>query len=313
MVLPIIYIILGLLFLYIGAEWLIRASTSLAIKLGISPMLVGLTIIGYGTSTPELIVNIDAVWDNYNNMALGNLLGTNFFNMAFIVGLVLLIHPVKISETARRFDIPFMAFTCLLLWVIGIRSKISLIGGMIFLFLLVIYTYAAFWFAKKNPSRKNGSHIDIPIWHMKKSLPMLPIGIAALVVGSNLLVSGSITVAHFFNISEAVIGLTIIAVGTSLPELATSVLAAIRRHPEIAIGNIIGSNIYNVLGILGIMALAKPLSFTHFSLYEFLAMASVNVLFAIVVLIRGRAGRVLGTLFLLAFVAFFSRIMIFYL
>jgi cation:H+ antiporter len=306
---PALLIILGLFLLYIGAEWLVKASASIAVRLGISPMLVGLTVIGFGTSTPELIVNIDAIWDQYENIAFGNLMGSNLFNMAFIAGIALCINPVKLSKSGRYFDTPFMAFSCLLLAYFGFKESISFLGGTLLLLALLMYTGISYRLTQKHQDKEEGQ-LDIPLWRLKKCLPMLPISFAALVIGSNFLIRGSVTIAQNLGINESIIGLTVVACGTSLPELATTLLASVRRHTGIAIGNIIGSNIFNVFGVLGVMATIKPLHFNDLSNVDILVMLLSNLFFSLIILVCGKAGRITGTLLLLSYLFFFVHLLL---
>lgn len=303
MLIAILQVILGIALLYFGAEWLVKASASLAVKIGITPFLVGLTIVGFGTSTPELIVSLDAIWTSHTEIATGNIVGSNLFNTAIILGVALLIRPATYSTHFRRFDVPFMLLTCALLWWVGILEQFGRFGGFLFILILFFYTFIATKFSKKDHIEKK-EDISFPTWQLKKSLPMLLISFALLSVGSHFFLNGSIKIATFFHISEAVIGLTIVAAGTSLPELATTILASIKKQEDIVMGNIIGSNIFNVLGVLGIMALVKPVSFQGIHFIDYLFMFGVNVIFAFLVLIRPRMGRMAGGVFLLSYIAY---------
>jgi len=272
------FVLFGAFCLYLGAEWLIKSSLSLSKKWKTTPLFAGLLLVGFGTSMPELIVTLQANLKNYPTMAMANIVGSNLFNTAFILGLSLLIKPVFISANFRKFDAPVLLFCCGLLWILGAEHHLGRLWGMFLVLLLSFYSYGTYYFSKKEQQKKTYS-IDTPIWDWKIGMCLLPIGLAVLIVGAELFLKGAISIAEHFQLSEAIIGLTLVAIGTSLPELATSLLAACRGHGSIVLGNIVGSNIYNVLGILGITSLVKPLGFKDIHLLDFITMLGVNALF----------------------------------
>jgi cation:H+ antiporter len=243
-------ILAGLVLLYFGAEGLVRGSASLALRFGMTPLMVGLTIVAFGTSSPELVVSIKAAFNGFGDIAVGNVVGSNIFNIAVILGFAALVRPLKVKDQILRTDTPIMIAVSLLL-VLFLRDRMItrpeaaiLAAGIIAYMILSVHL-----------SRKEAASADIPAKTGKSLLLDLLFvvgGLGMLIAGSNFLVNGTVKLATYLGVSQAVIGLTIVAAGTSLPELATSVVAGIRGEDDIAIGNIIGSNIFNILCILGV-------------------------------------------------------------
>jgi len=268
MVTYILFILGGIVALYYGAEWLVRGASSLALRLGMTPLVAGLTVVAFGTSSPELVVSLVATLRGAGDLALGNVVGSNIFNVAVILALTAIVVPLKAEFQLLKFDTPFMiAITGLFMFFFMDRT-INRVESGIFLALLIGYIAANIFLAKKQATpavteeyREGVSALatqtNEPLW---RSLLLIGIGLAVLVAGSRSFVYGAVGIARSFNISEAIIGLTIVAAGTSLPELASSLVAALRKQADIAVGNIIGSNIFNILCILGVSGLvAGPL------------------------------------------------------
>ena len=259
-------LILGLVALTFGAEGLVRGSASLAIRLGLTPLIIGLTIVAFGTSTPELVVSLGASLNNQADISIGNVVGSNIFNIGIILGLTALLCPVKVSLQVIKHDCPIMIAVSLFALFLITEGTISRLAGIVLFTVLVAYTGFTIWLAKKEVSAEIERQFQDGVPSQSKSLyiDLLFIvgGLLLLVAGSHLLVVSATDIARFIGISEAVIALTIIAAGTSMPELATSLVAALRYQPDIAVGNVVGSNIFNILGILGVSSIAKPLSAT---------------------------------------------------
>jgi cation:H+ antiporter len=259
-------LILGLAALTVGAEGLVRGSASLAIRLGLTPLIVGLTIVAFGTSTPELVVSLGASLNNHPDISIGNVVGSNIFNIGIILGLTALLCPVKVSLQIIKHDCPIMIAVSFLSLFLITRGTISRWEGIALFTALVAYTCFTIWSARKGASSEIEQQFQDGVPSQSKSLYLdlffIGGGLLLLVAGSRLLVVSATDIARVIGISEAVIALTIIAAGTSMPELATSIVAALRRQPDIAVGNVVGSNIFNILGILGVASIAKPLSAT---------------------------------------------------
>ena len=258
--------IFGLAALTVGAEGLVRGSASLAIRLGLTPLIIGLTIVAFGTSTPELVVSLGASLNNQADISIGNVVGSNIFNIGIILGLTALLCPVKVSLQVIKHDGPIMIAVSLLALFLITKGTISRLTGTALFIALVAYTAYSIWLSKKEVSTEIERQFQDGVPSQSKSLyrdlSFIGGGLLLLVAGSRLLVVSATDIARLIGISEAVIGLTIIAAGTSMPELATSIVAALRRQPDIAVGNVVGSNIFNILGILGVASIAKPLSAT---------------------------------------------------
>lgn len=263
MTMIIFYLLAGLVLLYFGAEWMVRGSANIALRAGVPSLVVGLTIVAFGTSSPELAVSVKAGFTGLGDIAVGNVVGSNIFNIAVILGLSALIHPLKVNVQVLRIDTPIMMAVSVLLWILLADREISFFEAL-FLFLgIVIYTAGTIYMGRKNnvPVQDVGYPAEYPPPKRPFLLDivLIVIGLGALVAGSQVFVKGAIECARLFAISEAVIGLTIVAAGTSLPELATSIVAAIKGEEDIAIGNIVGSNIFNMMAILGISGMLNPI------------------------------------------------------
>jgi len=258
-----LFLLLSMVMLTAGAESLVMGSSSLARRMGLTPLVAGLTVVAFGTSFPELVVSLDAAVTGHGDMALGNVLGSNILNIGIILGLTAVICPVAVSLPLIRFDAPIMiaaSFLCVGLIGYGAFQRTA---GLLLVVLLIAYTAFNIRMAKRQGqesvklSETEGSSITRSIY---LDIGLFGGGLGLLALGSHLLVLSAIDISRFLNVSEAVIGLTVVAAGTSMPELATSILAALRRHPDIAVGNVVGSNIFNILGILGISSAIHPLS-----------------------------------------------------
>jgi cation:H+ antiporter len=259
----ILYLISGLVLLFLGAEGLIRGSSNLAIKIGITPLVVGLTVVAFGTSTPELVVSLKAALLGNSSISLGNVVGSNIANIALILGVAALIRPLDVHAKVIMREIPIMIGISILLLLLLIDGELGFIDGLVFVFGILAYTFVNVWMARKEKSPE----VDIEFKEGLKSKLGIPVsvflmiaGLGFLIFGANLFVQSAVAIAKLFNLSYAIIGLTIVAIGTSLPELITSIVAAYKNEADIAIGNVVGSNIFNILGILGITALIIPIS-----------------------------------------------------
>lgn len=253
----------GLLLLYFGAEALVRGAASLALRLGLSPLVVGLTVVAFGTSAPELVVSLRAALHGQGGIAVGNVVGSNTFNIAFILGLSALVRPIRIQAQLVRFDVPVMLAVTIACAGLLCNGRLSRLEAGMLLTGLIAYTVDSIRRARReqNPDVVKEFASAAPASrNLGLDILFIIVGLALLVYGGRLMVDGAVDLARLWGLSEAVIGLTIIAAGTSLPELATSLLAAVRKQDDIAIGNIVGSNIFNLLGILGVSGLVSPLT-----------------------------------------------------
>lgn len=254
-----ILLILGLAALTLGAEFLVRGSSRLAALIGIAPLVIGLTIVAFGTSSPELIVSTRAAINNQADISVGNVVGSNIFNVLFILGLCALIAPLKVSSKLVSIDVPIMIGTAFLLHLSALDGLINHIEGLAFVLLLIAYTAISFIKGSRDSAvteelQELGVRPNLPknSTNFLKNLALTGGGLLLLVLGGKWLVDSAVQIARMLGVSEMVIGLTIVAAGTSLPEVATSVMATLKNEREIAIGNVVGSNIFNILMILGL-------------------------------------------------------------
>ena len=266
MLISVLLIILGFILLIKGADFLVDGASSLARKFNIPDIIIGLTIVSIGTSMPELFVSSTSTINGSSDMAIGNIIGSNLCNLLMILGISTIIKPVKFQKETRFIEIP----TCLIITIIfaifcNTSGTISRIEAIVLIFLFVLFIIYTIIMAKKGNSFDGNTVIEIqtddkPL-SLKKSIILIVLGIVGLKVGGDFTVENATNLARMFSISEKIIGLTILAIGTSLPELVTSVTAAIKGNSDIAIGNIIGSNIFNILLIIGVSAIISPLTY----------------------------------------------------
>lgn len=310
MTLAIAILIVGLVLLYFGAEGLVRGSSSLALRLGVGPLLVGLTVVAFGTSTPELVVSLKAAYLGQGDISVGNVVGSNICNIGLILGFSALIIPIKVASQIVRVDTPIMiGVTALALFCLH-DGSLSRAEGIVLFVLLVAYVLFSIRLAKQQATDplagEFSEEIKISKWGVWQDIAFIVAGLVMLVFGARFLVEAAIDIAKAFGLSEAVIGLTIVAMGTSLPEFATSLVAALKKEADIAVGNVVGSNIFNVLGILGISSAVTPLSSAGITDIDLGVMAG----FAVVLWIFSRTGfritRTEGLILLVAYVGYIS-------
>ncbi len=253
----------GLLLLVKGADWLVEGASTIAKKKKISDLAIGLTIVAFGTSAPELVVNVVASAENHQDIVFGNIIGSNNFNLFMILGIAGLITPLVVQQSTVAKEIPISFLAAIMVFVMAnafltSSAVLSRIDGFILLICFVIFLYYVYTQMKKVPEVTTVKEINLPGW---KIWGLIGIGLAALVLGGQFVVNSAVDMATAWGVSEKLIGLTIIAAGTSLPELATSLVAALKKNSDIAVGNIIGSNIFNVFFILGVSAVVRPIPY----------------------------------------------------
>jgi len=264
MLLNLLFLTLGFLLLILGAGWLIDGASSLARKYRISDLAIGLTIVAFGTSAPELVVNVFAAFQGHPDIVFGNIIGSNNFNIFFILGISGLILPITVQSSTVWKEIPLSFVAMLVLFVLandffpGEESILSRLDGVILLGLFVLFLFYVYRQLKYDSLLKA---VDSKELSLARTWVYIFVGLAGLVLGGRLVVNSAINLATQMGVSEKIIGLTIVAAGTSLPELATSVMAVLKRNNDIAVGNIIGSNIFNIFFILGLSALIAPIAY----------------------------------------------------
>jgi cation:H+ antiporter len=260
----IVFLIFGLVLLVGGAEFMVRGAARLASAAGISPLVVGLTVVAFGTSSPELAVSVMSAFKGGADLALGNVVGSNIFNVLLILGLSAVIVPLLVAQQLVRFDVPVMIGVSVLLFLLGLDGNIGRLDGVVLFSGVVAYTIFLIRQSRKESSAEVKAEYEDEYGGGKgsgslvKNLGLVILGFGGLMVGSNWLVESAVTIARAFGVSELVIGLTIVAAGTSMPEVATSVVAALRGERDIAVGNVVGSNIFNILCVLGFSSIVAP-------------------------------------------------------
>ena len=317
MLVDILLFLLGIVLIIVGANYLTEGASTLARRMGLSPLVVGLTIVAFGTSAPELIVSLMSALKGNADIAMGNVIGSNIFNILAIGGVTALVAPITITQSTIRREIPLMLLSFLVLFFLSydtifagtagttenILSRgegLTLLG---FFFIFLTYTFAI---AKDAPDDPHADHTPIrsyPLWLL---VLFILGGLAALIYGGDLFVSSASSIARTFGMSESFIGLTIVAAGTSLPELATSVAAALKKQPEIAVGNIVGSNIFNIFFILGVSSTITPIRIGGVTALDFLVMIVAGLMLYIFAVLFGQrvVKRSEGAILALSFIAY---------
>ena len=303
----IVWLLLSFVILYYGAEGLVFGASSLAKRLGISALVIGLTIVSIGTSMPELLVSIKAAMNGQSAISIGNALGSNLFNIGITLGLSAIIYPLLAKKQLLKFDVPVMILTSVLFLLLFLDSKISRIEAILMVILFLSYTTYLLVSSKRkhniNPNRDEDDDIKLTK-HWALDILFIVVGLAALVWGSDLLVVNAIIIAERLGMSEAMIGLTIVAAGTSMPELATSAVAAFKKRSDIAIGNIVGSNIFNILLILGVAGIIQPISTPDINYIDALVVVALGVLLWLFMKMSASIRRWQGVVFIVLYVLY---------
>ena len=294
-------IIGGFIILTLGAEALVRGASSIALRLGITPLIIGLTIVAFGTSAPELAVSVKSALAGNSGIALGNVIGSNIANIGLILAITALIRPIQVQSQVVKRDIPLMILASMLFWGLLLDGELSLIDGVILLSLL--FGYLTFSYISSKNSNDEEEIEAGPNNPLLSGLFIL-VGISMLVGGGILFVNGAVDLAKTFGVSEVIIGLTIVAIGTSMPELVTSVIAALKGQSDIAIGNVVGSNLFNILGILGVTAIVHPVSSLGFQPFDCMVMLALAVVILPFAWTGLRIGRREGSVLLLSYLGY---------
>jgi len=268
MTLNLLFCIIGFLLLYYGAGWLVKGSSSLARSLGLTPVVIGLTVVAFGTSTSEFVVSIVASIKGNSMIAVGNAIGSNICNIALILGMAALFRPITSSRSVIKRDIPIMLGISIYLLLISIDSRLGRLEGATLFGGIILYTFFNYHMAIKDSRQvqenfagrlESGMEESGYITSRSRQITLILSGIVGVVAGAQIVVDSAVKIMEILSVSEKFIGLTIIAFGTSLPELATSVVAAIKKEMDISIGNLVGSNVFNILGVLGVASLIRPI------------------------------------------------------
>lgn len=260
MVVLLFFIGLGLLIL--GAEILVRGASRLAGSFGVSPLVIGLTVVAFATSSPEFAVSLGSLFQEQQGMALGTIVGSNISNILLVLGVAALLSPLMITQQLLRLDVPVVILLSFVVYLFALDLKFSRLEGGLLFAGLILYVWFMIYKSRKEGKaeefEKDYGDVQEPPQHWARSFGLVILGLGMLVLGSHWLVDAAVTIAHYFGVSDLVIGLTIVAIGTSSPELVTSVVAALRGERNMAVGNVIGSNIFNLMGVLGLTSLLSP-------------------------------------------------------
>ena len=311
-----IYLIIGIIGLYFGAEWLVGGSSKLALKIGVSPLVIGLTVVALGTSAPELAVCLRLNLESRPDAALGNIVGSNICNILLILGFSSLIRPLRVHWQIIRKELPILLMVSFALIVMLINKEVASWEGFILCVGIVIYILFSFKGANNSGEFKvegeSSSEIDTVSSQGYNGIVLIALllaGLILLVLGAFFFEKGGIGLAKAFGVSEAVIGLTLLAFGTSLPELATSIVACIKNEGDIIVGNAVGSSIFNVLAILGITALFKPLSVNDINLIDYSIMIGAVIFCWLFIYKKMELNRIKGVVFLGCYAAYITSIL----
>ncbi|MDY0280189.1 MAG: calcium/sodium antiporter [Salinivirgaceae bacterium] len=312
MLLYLLFIIGGAASTIYGANWLIDGSSSIARRLGISDLVIGLTIVSLGTSAPELVVSVISSINGVDDLAIGNILGSNIANILLILGATAIIFPLQIRLSTKWKEIPFSFLAVIVLFILAndvfmtpVNEGVNILsradGVILLLFLSVFFVYI--FEMSRNKTTDNEVSKNMPVW---RAVLLTVVGIIGLFLGGKYLVEGAVGAAKIFGISERIIGLTIVAIGTSIPELVTSIIAALKRNADIAVGNILGSNIMNIFLILGITSVIQPLEFSLPSNIDIFVLAIATMLLFVVTLVFGAntIKRKEGILFVMLYICY---------
>ena len=301
-------LVIGFVLLIKGADWIVNGACALAQCLGVSRLVIGLTVVAFGTSFPELFVNISASAHNNPAIAIGNILGSNIANILLILGICVLIYPLKVTPSTTWKEIPFTLLAAVMVlllvqdgcWAEG-AAVLSRIDGAVLLIFFGVFLYYIFHLAQVDRWEEPGQRCDLP-----PAIGRILSGLVCLVVGGEMVVRGAVQLAARVGLSESFLGLTIVAVGTSLPELATSAVAAYKKNSDIAVGNIVGSNIFNIFFILGVSAAIRPLPFSAENQIDIFVMIAASLVLFLCLFIGSKRvlGRGEGVLFLILYAAY---------
>lgn len=311
-----LFLVLGMVGLYFGAEWLVRGAARFAANLRVSPLFIGLTIVSFGTSAPEMVICVVAALQKNSDVALGNVLGSNVANVGLILALTAVVAPLPVAMRLVRRELPFMLGATLVLYALASRLSIGRLEGALFFAALILFSWLALRWARAEPPPvvaeyeryEEAAGLRRPV-RILRDLGLLGLGLSLLLTGGHLLVTAAVDLAQRAGISDLIVAATVVAVGSSLPELATSIVAAVRGEADIVVGNIVGSNVFNILGALGLSAMVQPVRIGASLVgLEFAAFLLFSLALGLVLRTGHTVSRREGVILLVAYAVFVTRL-----
>jgi len=308
-----LFLIVGLAVLVVGGDFLVKGAVGISNKLKISPLVIGMTVVAFGTSAPELIVSIESALNGNSGIAVGNVVGSNIVNITLILGLTVLIFPIIADKQSKRIDFPMMLFASLLFYYFAIDGLISFSDGVILFVILIVFVVFLVTNSRKKTKKQEALDelaIKVPFW---KSSLFITIGLIGLFYGAGWFVDGAVGIADLLlegnPDKDIIIGVTVVAFGTSVPELVASCVAAYRKQTDISLGNLIGSNIFNIFAVIGLAAIIKPIEVSDTAVnFDIMWMIGVAVLMAFILLIGKKIGRLKGAILVVTYVMYITLI-----
>jgi len=308
-------LLLGLAILIVGGEFLVKGAVGFSNKMKISPLVIGMTVVAFGTSAPELIVSIESALNGNSGIAIGNVVGSNIVNITFVLGLTVLIFPIIADRQSKRIDLPMMLFATLLFYYFAIDGIISFSDGIILFVILVVFVVLLVTNSRKKTKKQEAvdiAAIQISFW---KSGVFLGLGLIGLFFGAGWFLDGAVGMADVFlqgnSDKDIIIGVTVVAFGTSAPELVASCVAAYRKQTDISLGNLIGSNIFNIFAVIGLSAIVKPIEVSKTALnFDMIWMIGVAVILVFILLIGKKIGRIKGAILVVTYLLYIGLILL---
>lgn len=295
------FIIVGLILLVAGGEFLVRGAVGIAVRFKISMLVVGLTIVAFGTSAPELVISVTAAVKGFADISISNIIGSNIYNISLILGISALIYAIPIESQSIKIDWPFMMIATAAFFLVSLDGVLSRVDGGILFVLIIVFTVFIIRRSRKENKDKEDDE-GLPKSNLLQDVLAIVFGSIGLMYGANLFLKGAVELSKAFGVSDRIIGLTVVALGTSMPELVTSVIAAFRKRADISIGNLIGSNVFNLLTVGGLTALIKPIAIeNNASYYDSWWMIGISLLLFPMLILGKKMGKIKGSILLLAF------------
>jgi cation:H+ antiporter len=306
----ILLVVIGLAALVIGGDFLVEGAVGIAVKARLSKLVIGMTVVSFGTSAPELIVSLQAAFDNVPEIAIGNVIGSNIANLALVLGITVLIFPMPVGINTKKYDWPMMMLASILFFLFALNYSVERWEGILMFIILIGFVTFLIVNSRKNNVRmdEESPSDDLPtgVINIWKYLGFLAVGLVLLYFGSQWLVGGASDLALGLGVSKHVIGITIVAFGTSVPELVTSVVAAYRKETDISVGNLVGSNVFNILAVIGLTAAIKPIPIeSHVVSWDMIWMLAIAFILLPMMFLGPRIGRVSGVILLASYLTYF--------